>query len=143
MRKPKDTNPIATFLGTGTAIEGVVDFTGTVRLDGKVTGRISSKTGTVIIGEKAVIEADISVDVAVIMGHVKGVIDAASRIEVYPPARIEGDIQAPVISIDAGVQFNGRCTMTPRNSLSDKVLGGSDGTRGVMDAKVKNFPKNL
>lgn len=143
MGKSKDTAPITTFLGVETVIEGAVTFTGTIRLDGKISGKIESQAGTVIVGEKAVIEADISVGVAIVMGRVKGIIDAASRIEVYPPAQIDGDIQAPVISIDAGVKFNGKCTMKPRNAASDKVFSFSDDREKEGDGKVKNFPKNL
>ena len=68
-----------------------------------------------IVGEKAVINADIAVEAAIIMGEVNGTIDAKNRIEVYPPARVVGDIQAPVVSIDAGVIFNGTCTMKARS----------------------------
>ena len=144
MGKTKETAPITTFLGAETAIEGNVTFTGTIRLDGRVSGKIESQNGTVIVGEKAVIEADISVGVAIVMGRVKGVIDAATRIEVYAPAQIDGDIQAPVISIDAGVQFNGKCTMKPRHGAAEKIPAAV-GTGGeiVLDGKVKNFPKNL
>ncbi len=143
MRKSKETAPITTFLGVEAAIEGVVDFTGTIRVDGKITGKINSASGTVIIGEKSAIEADICVGVAIIMGRVKGMVDAASRIEVYPPAQIEGDIQAPVISIDAGVKFNGKCTMKARSALPGKVFEVAGEEKGETDGKVKNFPKNL
>ena len=54
------------------------------------------------------------------MGEVNGVIDARDRIEVYPPARVLGDIQAPIISIEAGVIFNGKCAMTARTISSKK-----------------------
>ncbi len=143
MRKTKDTAPITTLLGVETAIEGAITFTGTIRLDGRVSGKIESHSGTVIVGEKAVIEADISVGVAIVMGRIKGVIDAASRIEVYPPAQIDGDIQAPVISIDAGVQFNGKCTMKPKGAVSEKSLPAFGSHEGEVGGKVKNFPKNL
>ena len=143
MRKSKETDPISTFLGVDTAVEGAVSFTGTIRLDGKVTGKIESQTGTVIIGEKAVIEADISAGVAIVMGQVKGRIEASSRIEAYPPAQIEGDVQAPVISIDVGVQFNGKCTMKPSNAISDRIVAASGDWEAKGDGKVKNFPKNL
>jgi len=145
MGKTKESDAITTFLGGDTVVDGTIAFDGTIRLDGRVSGKIDSRAGTVIIGEKAVIEADVGVGVAIVMGKVKGRIDAEKRIEVYPPAKIEGDIQAPVISIDAGVQFNGNCTMTPRNSTGAQIgdqatgIGQEDGDK----SKVKNFPKNL
>ena len=112
----KGPDAITTFLGADASVEGTVSFEGTIRVDGRVTGKVTSASGTVIIGEKAVIDGDVSVDVAIIKGRVNGTVDAASRIEVYPPAAIEGDIHAPVISIDAGVKFNGNCSMASRKN---------------------------
>jgi len=111
MKKTKEPQTINTLLGADTSIEGTIEFSNTVRLDGNVTGKIRSKQGTVIIGEKAVVNAEIIVDVAIIMGEVNGTIHAKEKIEVYPPGRITGDIQAPVVLIESGVVFNGNCFM--------------------------------
>ncbi len=111
MRKSKQTETVNTFLGFDASIEGTIEFKGTIRLYGRVKGKIFSSSGTLIVGEKAVVDADIDVDIAIIMGQVNGVINAKNRIEVYPPGSITGDIQAPVVSIDAGVRFNGNCSM--------------------------------
>jgi cytoskeletal protein CcmA (bactofilin family) len=48
------------------------------------------------------------------MGEVNGTVDAREKIEVYPPGRVLGNIQAPVISIESGVVFNGSCLMNAR-----------------------------
>ncbi len=120
MGKKKKTGSISTFLGYGSSIEGTLDFQGTIRLDGNVKGKITSNGGTVIVGEKAVIDADIIVDGAIIMGAVNGTIDAKERIEVYPPGRVVGDIQSPVISIDIGAAFNGSCGMKAQTISAKK-----------------------
>ena len=147
MAKTKAAAAITTFLGGETAIEGTINFDGIIRLDGRVSGKIISREGTVIVGDKAVVEGDISVGVAIIMGRVNGLIEAASRIEVSPPAVIDGDIRAPVISIDAGVQFNGNCTMTSRNTAGNRSDSADESPNDSFDdrekLKVKNFPKNL
>lgn len=111
MKKERKADSITTFLGADSNIEGAIEFQGTIRVDGKVSGKISSTGGTIIVGEKAFIQADISVAVAIIMGEVDGTIDAKDRIEVYPPGRVSGEIQAPVISIEPGGILNGNCTM--------------------------------
>ena len=117
MKKERRADSISTFLGADASVEGAIEFQGTIRVDGKVSGKISSNGGTLIVGEKACIDADISVAVVVIMGEVNGTIVAKDRIEVYPPGRIGGDIQAPVISIEPGGIFNGNCAMkTPAAS---------------------------
>lgn len=143
MRKTKKADSITTFLGADASIEGTITFKGTIRLDGNVKGKIHSDDGTVIIGEKAVINADINVDNAIIMGQVTGVIDAKDRIEVYPPGSVVGDIQAPTISIDAGVKFNGNCAMKGRIAEGKPTIKPLEAESDEGDSKIKNFPKNL
>ncbi len=111
MKKEKGSDRISTFIGADASIDGNIEFKGTIRVDGTVKGKISSKSGTVVVGEKAVVNAEVFVNVAVIMGEINGTIDARERIEVYPPGRVGGDIHAPVISIEPGGVFNGNCVM--------------------------------
>lgn len=118
MKKGKKPNAISTILGFGSRVEGSIEFQNTMRLDGNVKGKICSNSGTVIIGEKAVVDAEIMVDVAIIMGEVNGVINASERIEIYPPGRVVGDIQAPTVLIEAGVIFNGNCVMKTRTDTA-------------------------
>ena len=119
--KKKKNDAISTLIGTDVCIEGSLAFTGTIRLDGKVKGKIFTSSGTIIVGEKAVIQADITVDKAVIMGEVNGSVDAREKIEIYPPGRVVGDIQAPTVSIDSGVVFNGSCLTKARTSVVDQA----------------------
>ena len=126
MKKSKKVDAISTFLGPDAAIEGTIEFQGTIRLDGKVKGKIQSNGGTVIVGEKAVIHADVMVDVAIIYGEVNGTVSARDRIAAYPPCRVVGDIQAPIISIEAGVVFNGNCAMSARTIASQKGTPSSN-----------------
>jgi cytoskeletal protein CcmA (bactofilin family) len=111
MKKEKGSDRISTFIGADASIDGNIEFKGTIRVDGTVKGKISSKSGTVVVGEKAVVNAEVFVNVAVVMGELNGTIEATERIEVYPPGRVGGDIHAPVISIEPGGVFNGNCVM--------------------------------
>jgi cytoskeletal protein CcmA (bactofilin family) len=117
MKKKEVADHITMLLGIGTAIEGTLAFKDTIRLDGAVNGKIFSEKGTVIIGERAVVEAQIRVGTAIVKGTVNGHIQASERIDVFPPAKITGDIQAPVVSIETGVSFNGNCSMTMPDPL--------------------------
>ncbi|OQY06946.1 MAG: hypothetical protein B6I22_04230 [Desulfobacteraceae bacterium 4572_123] len=120
MKKGKKHDSISTFLGPDASIDGTVEFRGAIRLDGNVKGKVKSNGGTVIVGEKAVLEAKITVGVAIIMGEVHGTIDAQDRIEIYPPGRVIGDIQAPVITVEEGGVFNGNCIMKDKAISSTK-----------------------
>lgn len=120
MKKAK--SGIQTFLGPETTLEGKLTFEGTVRLDGHFTGTIESKEGVMIVGEKAVIHADILVHTATVSGEVRGNIRATNCIELHPPSRVFGDLHAPVIVIDAGVVFHGNCTMKPNDEAPSKTI---------------------
>ena len=111
MKNEKKMGSISTFLGADCRIEGTIEFNGTIRLDGQVNGKILSNGGTLIVGEKAVIHADIRVDSIIVMGEIYGTIDAKKRVEVYKPGRVNGDIEAGVISIEPGGVFTGNCSM--------------------------------
>lgn len=125
MKKKKHTE-FSTFLGTEAKIEGAIEFEGTIRLDGNVKGKILSESGTVIIGEKAIIDAEITVGSAIIMGNVTGEINAKDRIEVYPPGVVVGDIYAPVIAIDTGAVFNGSCGMKGKTIIQKNESSGQN-----------------
>jgi cytoskeletal protein CcmA (bactofilin family) len=102
---------ISTLLGRDVQIEGTLNFKETIRVDGHIKGKLMSSQGTVIIGENAVIEADVQVGVAIIRGKVHGRVEAGQRIEIFAPAQVIGDISAPTVTIDSGVVFNGNCQM--------------------------------
>ena len=120
MKKEKNLGSISTFLGADSRIEGTIEFKGTIRLDGRVKGSIFSNSGTLIVGEKAVVHADIRVDSIIVMGEISGTIDAKKRVEVYPPGRVNGDIEAGVISIEPGGVFTGNCSMKTKTVPANK-----------------------
>lgn len=108
MKKSKD--EINAFLGKDTEFEGKFSFTGAVRIDGKFSGEIFS-SGTLIIGESAVIEARAHVSDMIISGEVHGDIFAENRIEINIPGKLFGNIQTPKLIIEEGVIFEGNCKM--------------------------------
>ncbi|MFZ1986420.1 MAG: polymer-forming cytoskeletal protein [Desulfatitalea sp.] len=124
-----DSATISTLLGRDTVIEGTLTFKETIRVDGHISGKLISTDGTVIVGENAVLDADIQVGVAVIRGKINGRVEASQRIEIYAPAQVNGDISAPTVAIDSGVFFNGNCKMQIQ---VPKPLKGSD--KGVKEA---------
>lgn len=106
-----ETATILTLLGRDTLIEGDLTFKETIRIDGRIVGKLISTEGTVIIGEQAVVDADVKVGVAIIRGKINGRVEASQRIEIHSPAQVNGDIVAPMVAIDSGVVFNGNCMM--------------------------------
>ncbi len=96
-----------------------MSFEGAVRIDGKFTGQIRGE-GMIIVGEKGKVQAEIEAGVVMVRGEVHGIIRAKNRIEAYTPARIFGDLHAPVLVFGEGVIFEGTSHMTSDLPKGDK-----------------------
>lgn len=96
-------------LGQKMTFEGTLVFEGQMVINGYAKGTIESKEGTIIIGEDAIINANITVRNAIISGEVKGFVTAFESINLHSPAYVSGDLVAPIVSIDAGAMLNGKC----------------------------------
>ena len=105
-----DTSHVATALGKGSQISGKLSFEGTVRIDGHVDGEISAQE-SVVVGEGAVVKAQVTADSIIITGTVTGDITARRRVEIRAPGKLYGNITTPSLVIHDGVVFEGRCSM--------------------------------
>jgi len=108
---------ISAVIEEGCKFEGNLSFNGTARIAGIVNGTIFSNN-TVIISEGAVINADVSANIIIVAGSVKGNIKASSRVEILKPARFEGVITTPSLIVEEGVIFHGTTKMRDKKSQS-------------------------
>ncbi len=99
------------FVGSGTVLTGETTFQAMLRIDGHLTGSITSKDGTLIIGSSGQVDANIKVAAAVINGTVNGDIIATERLELGRTAQVAGNIQTPRLMIDEGAILEGSCSM--------------------------------
>jgi len=111
-------NELTAFIDEGSEMEGRYSFRGTVMLNGKFKGEISSGD-TLIIGERAVLEADVRAGRVTVSGEVTGNLRATERIEVKRTARVYGDVEAPVVVVEEGVLFEGHCRMSRPDPVSE------------------------
>ena len=102
---------LGAFLDEGSEIEGSYTCTGTVMLDGKLCGEITAQD-TLIIGDRGVVEATVRAATLVVHGRVLGNVRATERVELKGSARVTGDVEAPVIVMEAGALLDGQCRMT-------------------------------
>ena len=128
MRK---TETMAAFFGKDTKFQGKLTFNGTIRIDGHFKGEISPD-GALIVGERAMIEANMHISYILINGEIHGNIIADQRIEIHPPGKVFGDIQAPTVVVDEGGIFEGNCRMHRAKEPDEKKLAviESDGYTG-------------
>jgi cytoskeletal protein CcmA (bactofilin family) len=113
---------ISAFLGKGTEFKGVLSFEGTIRVDGKIDGEVISKD-TLIAGDGAFLQGEISVGTIISSGKVVGNINASQQVHLLAPANIQGNIKTPKLIIEEGVTFDGKCEMAgEKKSAEQKVV---------------------
>jgi cytoskeletal protein CcmA (bactofilin family) len=99
-----------TMLGEATVFEGTLVVPHSLRVDGRVKGKI--ETGEVLtVGPSGIIEADIKAKSAIIGGKVTGNVVVDERIELESNASIVGDIRTRDLVINEGAVFQGNCSM--------------------------------
>lgn len=106
--KPVET--IDTLIGSGSVLQGDLEFTGGLRVDGHIRGHVSaqdSNNGTLVLSESGIVEGDISVPHVVINGTVKGNISSKGHVELQASAKIQGDIHYKAVEMELGAVLNG------------------------------------
>src|SRR2546425_11361455 len=87
-----------TFLGKGAQFKGIIHFEGTIRIDGRLEGEIHTK-GTLMVGEHAVIEGDISADTMVSGGNMNGNVTASQKVQLLSAVVVTGTTKTPLLAI--------------------------------------------
>jgi cytoskeletal protein CcmA (bactofilin family) len=127
---------ISAFLGKETVFEGKMTFEGVFRLEGKFEGEIF-ESGTLIVGETAVVKGIVGVHSLIINGLVEGEIHAIARVEIHATGKVFGNLTTPSLSINEGGIFEGCCKMV---GSADKKEEASDIPGRAADSKSSPFP---
>src|SRR5437867_13070934 len=97
---------VIAFVGRGVEVKGVITYNGTVRIDGRLDGEIHTK-GVLMVGQHAVIKAEVTAGAVVSGGKITGDIAASDKVRLLSAGVVTGSVKAPLLSIEEGVLFNG------------------------------------
>ena len=97
-------------IGKGTFLEGNVETYGNIRIEGKVTGNVKSKS-KVALGPSSFVQGNVIAQNADLEGEVKGRIEVAELLVLKATAVIHGDIVTGKLVVEPGALFNGTCKM--------------------------------
>ena len=129
----KPQNRIDSLIGSGTIVEGNIEFTGGLRVDGRVRGNVTATDGqpsTLVLSEKAQIEGEIRVSHAVINGTVIGPVHGGEYVELQPKANVTGDVHYKTLEIQLGAVVEGRLVHQDSDSAHKVVSLKGSGTGG-------------
>lgn len=116
---------INVFLSKEIAFNGKIISEGIFHLDGKMEGEIFH-SGTLIIGETAVIKGRLEVDVLILNGRLEGEVNAKVRLEIHSTGKLYGTISTPALLVQEGGFFDGNCKMaTNSDDESDLESAGT------------------
>jgi cytoskeletal protein CcmA (bactofilin family) len=102
---------IGTLVGAGTVIEGTLQYTGGLRIDGMVRGDVRCSNGEpamVIISELGSVVGEVHAAHLVVSGKVTGPLFVSDVLELQPKAQIVGDVHYRTIEIHHGAVVEGR-----------------------------------
>jgi cytoskeletal protein CcmA (bactofilin family) len=108
------------FVGAGTVLTGETNFTSMLRVDGHLTGRVTSDEGTLIIGSTGQVDANIDIAAAIVNGTVNGDVIASEKIELGRTARVVGNIQTPRLLMADGAILEGTCSMLKSKEMLEE-----------------------
>ena len=129
----KPQSQIDSLIGVGTHIDGNINFSGGLRVDGRVTGNIvalGEKSSTLVLSDQAVIEGKIVVSHAVINGTVSGAIHASEYVELQPKAKVSGDIHYKAMETQLGASVDGMLHHLDNVQADNKVVPLIPATQG-------------
>jgi cytoskeletal protein CcmA (bactofilin family) len=120
--------PIKSLIAQGTHIDGNMQFSEGLRVDGEVFGDIKA-TGEndgsmLVISEAAVVQGGIEADHVIINGTVRGPVHARELLELQPKAKIEGDVAYVALEMHQGATISGvlKPLMASSSSEEEKPL---------------------
>jgi cytoskeletal protein CcmA (bactofilin family) len=113
LKSNKPAAKIETIVGPGTEMEGNIQSSESIRIDGKIKGGVQAQS--VVVGEYGVVLGDITARNVTIAGKVKGNISANESLELLPKGQIIGDLRTTKLVISDGANFEGNCQMLKSN----------------------------
>lgn len=110
-KKNQDNSELNAFLGVGTEYRGKLDFVGTVRIDGRFEGEISTD-GDLILGRKALIDGTVKVGRLTSCGQIRGDVTVKERTVLEKTSVLTGSLNTPVLVVEQGAVVEGSVVMT-------------------------------
>ena len=124
------------WIGRGVEIIGDINFTDRLQIDGKVSGKLYSEKGMLIIGESGSVQAEIDVGTCVIHGAINGDLKARSKVEIHKTGRLSGDVITPALVVEEGSTFNGAIRMVKEGAEVARI---SDAASAIMDSDKRKI----
>lgn len=99
---------IDTLVGRDSSFTGNIESSGTIRIDGKFEGEISTK-GDLVIGENGQVKGKVKAQNITVAGKMEGELEASGKLELVPSANVQGEVKMMLLVVEEGAVFQGNC----------------------------------
>jgi len=117
---------IETLLGATTRIQGDIEFSGGLHVDGRVAGNVKApmdSDSTLSVSEQGCIEGEVQAPNVVLNGVIKGDIKARDKVFLGANARVAGNVTYGNIEISLGAEIQGKLVQaTPTAAPTPKAV---------------------
>jgi cytoskeletal protein CcmA (bactofilin family) len=138
-RRKQTSTRIDTLLGKTANVNGDLDFSGGLHLDGRINGNVrgtAADGGALSVSESGVIEGRVEVTSIVMNGTVNGDMHARDRLVLGGKARVNGNVYYGVIEMAPGAVITGKLIpLTEGASTAGQAPADSDSDAAVAAAK--------
>jgi cytoskeletal protein CcmA (bactofilin family) len=117
-RTEKRPETIDSIIGHHVYFEGILSSKESVRIDGRVKGKVECE-GSVVIGSEGTVEGEILANNVFIAGELTGTATARNRLEITEKGKVYGDITSTKLVVGPGVIFEGKCRMISQKDIAD------------------------
>jgi len=94
-----------TIIAEGTKLDGKIEISSKLHIDGEISGTIHSKN-IVTIGTKGMVKGEIYADKLVVSGHFDGNVDCR-EVEILAGGKVVGDVISSILVIESKAFFEG------------------------------------
>lgn len=114
-------NRIDTLIGANTRVEGNMQYSSGLRVDGTIKGNVTQNGSqcTLILSEAGSIEGEVTAAKIVINGKITGPVHASEFIELQTKARIVGDLYYKSLEMHTGAVIEGKLVYIGDNLAED------------------------
>lgn len=135
-QKPRNngTVNVNTQIGKGTTIDGDLQFSGGLLIEGTIKGNITAENdqATLILHEHGRIQGEVRVPSMVLNGSIDGDVFASGKVELFEKSRVCGDVYYNLLEMAVGAEVNGKLV---RQKPSEPVAAAAKPAAAEADAK--------
>ena len=111
-------------IGGSLSIKGDIYGEEDLFIEGRIEGKITVKKGSVTVGEKGRVRADVEATNIQVAGEVEGDLLGREQVVLLETGRVQGNIKAKGVTLENGAQFKGSIDMESAGKGTDSPSSG-------------------